>query len=79
MECAYTITVPWHARKSTAAAPATKRRADLENRNMVRILAAQTLERKRCAAAGLIWIKVAERVPEHYYALGGDSDVIGLT
>ena len=79
MEWAYTIAIPWHARKNTAAVRATKRRADLENRNMVCILAAQTLERKRCATAGLIWIKVAERVPEHYYALGGDSDVIGLT
>jgi hypothetical protein len=79
LECAYTIAVPWHARKSTAAAPATKRRVDLENRNMVRILVAQSLERKRCAAAGLIWIKVAERAPEHYYTLVRGSEVIGLT
>jgi len=46
---------------------------------MVRILVAQSLERKRCAAAGLIWIKVAERGPEHYYTLVSGSEVIGLT
>ena len=79
MECAYTIAVPWHARKSTAAAPATKRRVDLENRNMARILAARTLERKRCAAADLIWINIAECASEHYYRLGGDLDVRGMT
>ena len=58
VEWAYTMAVPWHARKKTAATPATKRRADLENLIMVRILVAQAFERKRCAAAGLIWIKV---------------------
>ena len=79
MECAYTIAVPWHARKSTAAAPATRRRADLEIRDMARILAAQTLERKRCTAAGLIWINITESAPEHYYTLGSGSEVIGLT
>lgn len=78
MEWAYTMAVPWHARKSTAAAPATKRRADLEN-CMVRILVAQTSERKRCPAAGLIWIKVAESVPEHYFPLVTGSEVIRLT
>jgi hypothetical protein len=54
LEWAYTTAIPWHARKNTAAEPATMRRANLENRNMARILAAQTLKRKRCAAAGLI-------------------------
>ena len=60
MEWAYTTAIPWHARNSTAAAPATKRLADVENRNMVRILDARTLECKRCAAAGLIWINRQE-------------------
>jgi len=55
------------------------RRAILENRNMARILAAQPLERKRCTAASLIWINIAEIVPEQYYSLGSGSEVIGLT
>lgn len=76
MECAYAIAVPWHDRKSTAATPATKRRADLETRNMVRILAAQPFERKRGPAAGLIWINIAVSASEHYYRLDGVSDVL---
>lgn len=43
---------------------------------MVRILAAQAIERKRCPAAGLIWINIAESASEHYYRSGGDSDVL---
>lgn len=46
---------------------------------MARILAAQTLERKCCTAAGLIWINITESAPEHHYALGSGSEVIGLT
>lgn len=79
MEWAYTTPAPWHAKNRTAAALATNRRVDLENRNMARILAARTLERKRCAAADLIWINIAECASEHYYRLGGDLDVRGMT